>query len=273
MDFRYEHFKNIYEFDKALKTRKQNSFMGHESHDRSTTGWYGTETFDEAQELLEKGWNSEVQNIKDELKDFSKTVLRNQNRTVKSVQGFMPCVPNAIKGVPKSMYALKKLPVKKQKTVRLIINNTSTGGTTAQELMKCGLTVLKLAVMLDKKAIRTRIDVVPKASYNGNSCYGCSVTIKDYRQPMNISKMAYPLAHVSLFRRHGFKWLETLAEEGFNRGFADSYGCSLVRCSEKQKQDFIKYAKWNEEGSFYIDLAEVKRANFDPVKLAENLGL
>lgn len=273
MDFRYEHFKSIYEFDKALKTRKHNGFMGNQSHCCSTSDWYGTESFDEAQELLEKGWNSEVQNIQDELKDFSKTVLRNQKRVIKSVQGFLPCVPNAIKGVPKSMYSQKELPVKKQKTVRLIVNNTSVSRTLGQELMKCGLTVLKLAVMLDKKAIRTRIDVIPKASYEGNSCYGCSVTIKDYRQPMNISKMAYPLAHVSMFRRHGFAWLETLAEEGFNRSFSSGYGTSLVMCSEKQKQDFIKYAKWNEEGSFYIDLAEVKKADFDPVKLAENLGL
>lgn len=205
-DFRYEHFNTIYEFENALRTRAvNNAFAGKdESHKKDHSDWRGTATYDEAQGLLEKGWNVKVEQMKSELEKFSRNVDVQRRKQIKSVAGYAPCVPNAIRGVPKSMLSSKPVQKKEnRRTVRIVMNNTATSDVSADELMKSGMAMLKLALLLEKSGVKTRIDIVPKMSFRSDTksvCYGCSVTVKDYRQQFNLSKISYPLAHVSFFQ-------------------------------------------------------------------------
>lgn len=272
-DFKYEHFNTIYDFNNAIKTRAVNSdFAGKESSRlKDDSGWFGTGTWDEAQELLEKGWNVKVEQMKSELEKFSRDVDVQRRKQIKSVAGYAPCVPNAIRGVPKSMLSSKPVQRKEsRRTLRIVMNNTAIGNVGADELMKSGMTMLKLALLLEKSGVKTRIDVVPKMSFSRdekNVCYGCSVTIKDYRQPFNLSKMSYPLAHASFFRRHGFRYLETM--DGDMRKWVKSYGVSLSCHDKSEQKEYLDYVGFLKDGVVYIDFKDCQNADYNPETLAE----
>lgn len=270
MDFRYEHFNSIYEFESALKERPINSDFADCicSKDKGNFDFFQTETYEESEELLEKGWNVKIDEMKKELENFSRKVEVQRTEYYKNVAGFAPCVPNSIRGVPKSMIASKKInSTKNDKTLHLIINNCGSSKVSGETLMKSGMSVLKLAILLEKAKVKTKIDIVPKAAYKGDSCYGCTVNIKDYKQPFNLSKIAYPLAHTSIFRRQGFRWLET--QKGDLKKWTNSYGFSLVKCTEEEKINYMEYAGFLKDGVIYIDLEDTMKADFDPYKLAE----
>lgn len=272
-DFVFKQYKDIYAFQKDLEKPTNSYFEGNEHSKNHDRDWYQTEDFEEAENLLKNGWNEKVKEFATELRNFSATIERNRVKNYNSVCGFAPIVPNAIKGVPKSMLASKKIKSnKKLRTVHLIINNTASGGTDGDELIKTGLTSLKLAVILGKKNIRTKIDILPKISGCGESVYGCAITIKDYKQPFDISKIAYPLAHTSMFRRHGFRWLETLPEMT-NREFVDRYGRNFMRIGETLRTEYKKYAGFDKDDVLYIEVQDVQKADYDPFKLAEMKGI
>lgn len=275
-DFKYEHFKSIYDFEKTINSRKINECYANreKTSQREDYEWFNTTSYEEAQNLLMQGWNIEVQNMVEELNKFKRIIDVKKNRRIKSINGFVPIVPNAIKGMPLSMYNTKIEQQKKRKnSVHIIINNTANGSISSHQLMKSGITCLKLAYVLDRMGIRTKIDVIPKMAISGESCYGCSVSIKDYRQPFNLSKMAYPLAHTSFFRRHGFKFYETM--EGFtNSSMASNYGQSLIYYKgERIVDEYKKYAGFMKDDVVYIDFYDVKNANFDYKALAESKGI
>ena len=268
MKYIFENFKNIYEFEKTLKARPVKEIFQKEiaSADTKDFDFYQTKDFDEAETLLKDGWNPQIDYIKKELNKFAVGVNRSYNKQIKSIAGFAPCVPNAIRGVPKSMISTKKVE-KKQRTVHLVINNCTRGSTSGEALMKSGLLFMKLAMLLEKNNIRTKIDVVPKMSKTDTGIFGCSVTIKDYKQPFNISKIAYPLAHVSFFRRHGFRWWETI-DAPMNEN-ALGYGKSIMFLDKSEKQKYLKYASLT-DNILYVDYQDALDAGNDLEKLIKN---
>ena len=160
-DYKFEQFNSIYDFENALKRPVNEFFQG----------------------------NQNSYNKDKELKKYETFLQVKKNKIIKNIAGYAPCVPNAIRGVPKSMYAIKKVDSKKKnKTVHLVINNTNTHQVSNEDLLKTGMVFLKLAILLEKNDIRTRIDIVPKMSKKDDSIYGCSVKIKDYNQSFNLSK-------------------------------------------------------------------------------------
>ena len=155
--------------------------------------------------------------------------------------------------------------------MHIFFNNTANGDEGADDIMKSGMAVLKLCILLEKYGIRTKIDVLPFVSKKRQSVYGCGFAIKEYQQPFNLQKMAYPIAHTAIFRRQGFKWLETM-QNCKESGYACGYGSTLYNDGEIEEA-FKKAFKLNEEGSIYINYYDCKRNDFDPAKLAKSKGV
>lgn len=269
-NFHYENFRNIYEFEKALNQRATNmSFLENESSRRTDREeWRGTKTYEEADSLLKKGWNVNIEEMKNELSAFSKSCEVQKRKVIKSVAGFAPCVPNAIRGCPKSMFATKSAKQKMNKCIHLIVNNNATASVSGSELLRSGLTILKLIMLIEKQHIKTKLDVIPNLAILDNLCYGCSVTIKDYKQPFNLSKMAYPLAHVSFSRRHGFHYHET-SNVSDEKTWVKNYGYPFYTANMAMREAFFKYAGFQKDGTVYIDFKDCQNADFDPFKLAK----
>ncbi len=274
MNIKFETFKNIYEFQNALETREVNPlFKGSQSSHYDRPYFTNVKNFEEADNYLKNGWNTQVENMTAELRKFSQKIEVTRTKQFKNVAGFAPCVPNAIRGVPKSMIASKTIRVpENRRTLHLVLNNCGVSKVTTEELMKCGMTVLKLANLLDKSRIRTQIDVVPKLSKVDDEFIGCAVTIKEYKQPFNLSKMAYPLAHVAMFRCHGFNYLEV--QDGKLNSDWTEQGTSLSRCTSSEKNAVLKKLGFTKEnGIFYIDINDCKNADYDPEKLAKAMEI
>ena len=265
----YEHFKSVYEFDSVMGNRKTNPIFEPvlSSHKVDGSSWFGTKDFPEAQNFMLNGWNAKIEQMREEMMKYSQKVIVQHQKMLKSVVGYIPCVPNAIRGVPKSMYSFeKKEREEKRNSIHLVFNSNASCDYSSEELLKCGLTVLKLAMILDKSRIRTQIDVVPFMACEGSEAVGCTIQIKDYRQSFNFSKMAYPIANPAFFRRHGFNYLEKT--QGIFRGWKDGYGHSLAMCGSSQKEEYLKFAGLAGNNVVYIDIKDCSNADYDPLKLA-----
>lgn len=276
-NFRFENFKSVYEFEQALAERPVNSIfakMGKKPTSQKTDDaeWFQTENYKEADELLIKGWNAKIDEVKKSCEKFSSTIAVKHSKMKVDYVGVMPCVPSAIKGYPKSMINVtKKTNLEKQRTKHIIFDNTANGGTSGEQLLKAGLTVLKLAMILDKSNVKTKIDMLPFTTFDSDRFYGCSVTIKDYRQPFNYLKMAYPIANPSFFRRHGFRWLETLENNEMSVYFANGYGGSIF--GRSKTEEYLKWAGLRKSDTVLINYDDCRRAHFDAERLMADMGI
>ena len=271
-DFRFENFKSVYDFEEALAKRPLNPLfdISSGSADKSDSGWTQTKNYDEADDLLVKGWNKKIDEVKSVLEKFSETVVRKTRKQVNDYVGFMPNVPRAIIGYPKSMITFTKQDrLEKQRIKHIIFDNTANCGTSGENLLKSGLTVLKLAMILDKSNVRTRIDMIPFNGVCSGTYLACSVTIKDYRQSFNYLKMAYPIANPSFFRRHGFRYLETQSGDDM-KPWVGGYGSHIDKSDGKE---FFEYAGFNKDDVLFITYKDCARADFDVEKLMANLGI
>lgn len=276
MEFIYENFKNIYEFQKAMKTRPVNPVFNNQASITSSKDFTQTKSYEEAEEFLMNGWNVKVEEMKQELDKFVKAVPVQKTKQFKNVVGFAPCIPNSIRGVPKSMIASKKIKSERNKrTMYIVLNNTASCNVEGEELMKAGMTCLKLALLLERARIKTRIDVAPCIAVieeNPKRTLGCTVTVKDYRQPFNLSKMAFPIGHASFFRRFGFRYIE-VQQGKISEAWASGYGVPIYKGSTSNKEEYLKKTGILKDGAVYIEFTDCKNSDFDPYKLAEMKGI
>lgn len=273
-----EKFSSIYELDRVLESRKNNKIMIDEdsSNEEDDSGsWCKCRDYSESRILLQKGYKESCDVIKKELEVFKRTVKVEKNKQIKDVCGYAPIVANAIKGYPKAMIRTKKKEViKRQKTYHFLFTNEDNCGTSAEELSRSGITLLKLCYILDLNGVRTKIDTTCNFSKEGDDVYCCLVNIKDYRQPFNLMKLSYPVTHPAFFRRQGFKALETtegLTDSDWTWGYGHSLGS---RSGEEEViKEFFEKTDLAKDNFVYINYYDVSEADFDVYKLAERKGI
>lgn len=109
-----EDFGSIYSLLNTINNRENNSFMRNEdsSQKHGNEEWSGTNSYEEAQSLLIHGYEDPVKSIKSSLAKNKKLTSKiyssipkpiAQNRVV----GFVPNVPNALRGLPESMITME----------------------------------------------------------------------------------------------------------------------------------------------------------------------
>lgn len=208
-----ENFNSIQEMLKVLNERENNKVMRNEfssqGKDDGPNGWYMTKSYEEAENLITNGYTEILDEIKDGIKfdatENSKIVPEN------NVFGYVPNVPNAMMNLPKSMIYAKRIP-RKINTVDLVYCPVGAGFTKAQEFIDNGIKVLNVINSLEKNNIRVSLKVALKCSEAGNEMTLATVTLKNFKEKLNLQKICFPIAHPSMLRRFGFKWLETTPE-------------------------------------------------------------
>lgn len=270
-----EHFKTVYDFERTLNKRTIRTefeiFGG--SSDTSESEWYQTESYEEAENFLINGWNAKIDELKGSLEKFSRKVAVQNRITENNVVGFMPNVPRAIRGYPDSMFFHKEIKrTEKRNTMHIIYSMTANCETDGKDLLKAGIAVLKIAMILDRSNIRTKIDLVPFLANKRDEYVACTVGIKGYRQSFNYSKMAYPIANPSFFRRHGFRYLETLS--GITaENWCFGYGRDIGGSTESKAMEFKKKAGFYDEGVIFITYNDCLESEFDPMKIMAEKGI
>lgn len=204
-----EIYPSIASLINACKTRPVNDVFKKESYLSSEYGtkkFTKTESLAEAYDLLENGWQTP-------LKDFKAVKASagvSPKRTVKAdVIGHAPLVPAAIQGLPNSMLRTRKV-MQKVKSVEIVYSSNVSCKIPASRLQEIGKELLACVKRLELSGVRVRLTLLTFSSRSHNKQHAiCGVKLKDYSENLNLQKLTFPLVHASMFRRIGFKWLET----------------------------------------------------------------
>lgn len=260
-----EHFKSINEMISVIESRPNNEVM--EANHSSTTGdkeFTGTHSYNEAKELFRNGYAEILPRIKTGVAANLKRTESRPRRTIENnVVGYAPNVPNAIMGLPNSMILTRTTP-QKTKVVSIVVGITENCGTNAKEFIKSGIAALGVVNTLELRGYRVNLKVAFYVASCGNDRAFGTVNVKDYREHLDLQKLCFPLAHPSMFRRLGFKWIETVP--GLKASWSFGYG---------QQLNDIDYVKENflASNEYFINLESTKRNEYDPEKIIAELNI
>lgn len=269
-----ETFNSISAFLNAINSRKNNENMKRDnsSHRTNDISFFATANYEEAEKLITNGWEEKLPEIK---RQFTSSVKQNSNgtinkrRTYNHVEGYAPHVPNAILGVPQSMINTQRV-AQKVKVVSLIYSPTANCGTNGDTFIKAGIVILNIVNQLELNGIRVNLKIAAKDSMDYDNNYaGSFVTIKNYREPLDLKKVAFPIAHPSMLRRFGFKWLETFPE--LKGDFSGGYGHTVS--DEKDHKEFLTQIGVIKPTDYFISLGHIEQANFDTQRVIQKFGI
>lgn len=265
----YESFSDIYRFMDTIGKRANNDKFGNSSQKESRDNWAGTRTYAEAETKFANGLPEVAEKMKAALTQFTaKANIVTTKRTPRSYYyGYAPNIPAAIIGLPKSMYQVQRVP-QKTKTIGLLWNSCQNCSVDASTLQSAGESVLKLVYMLECKGYRVQLDCVPFSCTESGRDFVAVINLKQYAQHMDILKLTFPVTSPAMFRRFGFKWAETIPN--VTGGHVYGYGSNLGKTKLLQ---VLEKQGYNIKCTYCIEVDDCSRNDFDPLKIAESLGI
>ncbi len=269
-----ERFENITQMLTALKHRPANEvFKGHSlSSETGSEDFTRTKSYDEALSLIENGWEEPLNKIKKGVENgFKSNGTLNKSRPQTGIVGYAPCVPNAILGLPNSMIMTEKTP-SKVKAVTILFMMSVNCSVDEEDIMKSGIVVLNIINDLELAGYRVKLDVEFFGASEGNDICSARVTVKDWRQPLDLKKLAFPIAHPSMFRRLGFRWLETYPQLK-NRGYYSGYGSSSFRTNYQNTLKIYNESGMLDKNEYAITVYLCKEKKFNKDEIVKACGL
>lgn len=272
----FEHFENINSLINTIDSRPNNDVMNGRDSSRSGDSYFtGTNSYSEAEKLLEKGYTDILPQVKDGIRKMEKKVETEFQNIRKiypenQVCGFVPHIPNSILNLPNSMINVNLIP-QKQKTINIIYTMGANCGQDKQLFFDAGVTLLTAIKILELNRISVKLTLGFMAAAVDKECTYPTVDIKGYGQRLDLQKLCFPLAHPSMFRRIGFKWLETVPNLT-DHDFAWGYGRSPEE-NDTEWEDFIKTIGIKKDNVILLRAQDIERMNFDVKKLLSSLKL
>ena len=240
MNYVIDKFENVTSFVNFLNTKPSNKVFADESSHYSKrtdrSHWFGTTSFEEAQELFKFGDKAKMHMVQ---KSFSKLNLSGSGyetrRKVKtSVVGFVPHIPNFLQGKPDCMINIVKEKIKSPKVLNIVYNIAVPDGTKAEDMADAGAKVLTHLRNMEAQGYRCNLSVMVAVRDDKRTETSILlVKIKSSNQHLDLLKVAYPLVNPSMLRRHHFRYLEVskITKPFFNW----TYGIPIKEESEVRK--------------------------------------
>lgn len=213
----FERYDNIADFRKALK-RPEVGYMYDKN--KSTVDFYGTNTHDEADELLTNGdtFTAKIVQGCNTQKKFNRVA----NTVKQDFCGFVPNVGAALTGHPVNMFNVKQATYKNTKVLSLIYFVDVAWYVDKKKLAEAGAKLLNVINTLEARGYRLNLFMAfcshPEVNHKikKDKLLNVAVKIKDSGKHLNITKIAYPIAHPSFLRRHCFLWVNTAYKDATN---------------------------------------------------------
>lgn len=189
--------------------------------------WTGTKSYEEAIDLFLGGDEKLYEEFKQgEKLDVSKILGNNINKKKykNDLVGFQPNVPNYLMNIPNDM--INEEPKKvSQKILNIAVSMSVSAGVSPSNIKKAGMLYLQILDLLEKAGYRVNLYIMTNTYAGGSDNYNfhCMIRIKTDREPLNIKKCVFPIAHPSMLRRLFFKWDEScdadyeLTDDGYGR--------------------------------------------------------
>lgn len=212
-------FQNITELVHFIETKE---IYPNFTRPNSIYGSYpftGTESFEEAKDLLLHGWEHGTIEIKRKVEARNTGVMLKQ-KTVYDVAGYQCSVPRYLQGIPTNMINKKSIP---QKNKVITINKCCSYSALVDRktIIEENVKVLQLVNRMEKQGYRVNLNVLFGTVKRNISVI--KVRIKSSSQKLNIKQTAFPLVHPSMLRRIIFAVWER-SEECSYSGFENGYG-------------------------------------------------
>jgi len=202
-------FSNISEFYNFLQKTPRREGAGNSSEEEGNSSWRGTKNIKEAYNLLLSGDDNLYKKFQEQ-KDI--TVERmlgntiNKNQIKNDIVGFQPNVPNFLLGLPDNM--INQEPKKiSQKILNIVLCMSVSSGVSSSTLQNIGMKYTQVIDILEKSGYRVNLYIAHSGEYDDEKDI-CLIRIKTDREPFNIKKCVFPIAHPSMFRRIMFRWIE-----------------------------------------------------------------
>lgn len=246
-----EDFSSFTQLLKTLDERPNNHFMRNEDSSHSNgKDFTGTDSYDEAVDLLVHGYT-------DKLGDIKRGLLNSKRLTSKMyakiphpipanhVAGFVPNIPNALKGLPESMITLNRLP-QKRKTLSVLYNMDGSCGVPAQVFVDAGVALVSAINLIETSGIQVNLRVAFCSSSKNDEVTFPTLLVKSFGERFNLQKICFPLIHPSMFRRLGFKYLETspFSKENYCWGYGRPTELETLRELIQEKDTYILDTYW-----------------------------
>lgn len=188
------------------------------------TEFTGTESFKQANDYLNFGCidlqkrieAAGVATMRARLNSF-----QNRRQVFSTVVGFAPNVPAYLAGTPNSMINVRQVRVR-QRVLNFMYNTSVSWTVSAESIVKAAANVVSAIMIIEAGGVRVNVwaGEALKNDKSPDCLWLCK--IKDSNQRMDTLKMAYPIAHPSMLRRHWFRLLETT--ENVPKSYVDGYG-------------------------------------------------
>lgn len=280
MNVVYEEFNDIEELLETLASRPNNEIMKNEhSSEKEQASFSKTSSYKEATDLLRNGYTEILEDVKSAVRRNNKFIYQYQDRQrkVKNMPiGFIPNVPNALQNKPDSMINILQKP-KKRKTINIIYAMSGSCGESADVFVKAGAALVSALNLIEISGIQTRLSVSFMASESSQGFFSFGpatkeedkqlifpvLRVKNYGERFNLTKICFPMAHPSMFRRIGFKYLETCPQLT-DSNFASGYG----RVPELGK---IREIVNTDENTYILNTRLIKDSGYDIHKILKEL--
>lgn len=255
-----ERYNSIADFKKSLERKKIGKMYDENNEYVFDKDFCGTSTHKEADELLTNGDTFTAKIIQ------GCNIQKKNNRTTNTIKqdfcGFVPNVGAVVSGSPLNMYNVKQTTYRNTKVLNIVYFIGASCDVDKNELAAAGAKLLNIINTLEAQGYRTNVFaarcIVPiiNGKTQNKSLLNLAVKIKDSGKHLNITKIAYPIAHPSFFRRHCFKWADTVCKnltstysessQGILKAAADKIckGAKFVNfytLSEQSEEDILKY--------------------------------
>jgi len=244
MNTLFKRFDNIKQFEAYLENGKtQPAFLGilsSQTISPKKSRDAKTHDFEEADRLLMYGDKKTAREIDDAgVARVRAQIARDMPRrvTFSSVVGFAPNVPAYLTGAPNSMIN-QKTTIQKQKVLNIAYSCAVSYKVKGSDILNACSRLLSAILKVEASGTRVNLylcSVSDSDMTQPSQRAGFSIKIKSSGEKLDVLKVAYPMVHPSMNRRHKFRFLEVT--EGISSEFADGYGRA---CGPKDIKEMLE---------------------------------
>jgi hypothetical protein len=215
--------------------------------------------YDGSLKTAHEGWSEGVELIDQALQAIIPSTGR-EARWGWGVTGGSVSVGRYLTGHPKTMRNRRKKQMGTAPVLHLIVNGVASCAIKAKQMMNYGAAIAGLIDRLENMGRRIHLDFVMVTCANSTNRLSVGWNVKRASEPMDLSRVAFALAHPAAFRRIGFAMIERSPTE-----FRD-YGYGY--CADAQPLDVPDFT----DGTMIVDgvMHEPNRCNTpkDALRLA-----
>lgn len=267
-----EEFDSLTQYIDVIGHRKTNLlFDGHSlSSEKKDDGDFSlVKTYNESVNIAKNGYKEGLESLTSTGTKVQHCENVKKNMPSVDFVGYAPHVANAIAGVPKSMISSTKTE-QKAKVITILYSHGDSAGVDGNKFIIAGKNLLNVINTLELQGYRVGLNILD-AMCNCQKAMTV-VQVKNWRQPSNPLKIAYPLLHPAYFRRQGFKWLETHPEVE-DSDFLFGYGKPLriFYGDTSEQKEFLRKNGILKQNWFYTTFNEALYSDAD--KLIKLMGI